>query len=135
MPCCLAERTQRMYRYYFLPLLLITLIAFAPGCGSGPAGEVTKLTGAGASFPYPLYSKWFKDYKGKHPNVLIDYQSIGSGKGVKAFIDGTVDFGASDAAIDPGEVKEVEEKQKKGTVVLPMTAGTIVLAYNLEGVK
>jgi phosphate transport system substrate-binding protein len=90
-----------------------------------------KLQGAGASFPAPLYIKWFKDYKAAKPNVTIDYQSVGSGAGKKNLIDGTVDFGASDAAMTDEEIKKVD----KGVVLLPMTAGTIVLAYNLEGVK
>jgi phosphate transport system substrate-binding protein len=86
--------------------------------------------GAGASFPAPLYSKWFKTYSTKHPGVQIDYQSVGSGSGVKAVIDKTVDFGASDAAMTPEEMAQVPA----GVQLLPMTAGSIALSYNLEGV-
>jgi phosphate transport system substrate-binding protein len=89
-----------------------------------------RLTGAGASFPAPLYNKWFKDFHGKHSNIQVDYQSIGSGSGVKNFINKTVDFGASDAAMTPEEIAQVDV----GAVLLPMTAGSIVLAYNLQGV-
>src|SRR5215475_8813127 len=99
--------------------------------GTKPGGSVVKLQGAGASFPAPLYSKWFKAYSAAHAGVQIDYQSVGSGSGVKAVIDHTVDFGASDAAMTPEEI----EKVQGGAVILPMTAGTIVLTYNLEGVK
>ena len=63
-----------------------------------------RLQGAGASFPFPIYSKWFKVYSVAHQNVQIDYQSVGSGAGVKNFIDKTVDFGASDMAMKPEEI-------------------------------
>ena len=89
-----------------------------------------KLQGAGASFPAPLYNKWFKAYHEAHPEVQIDYQSLGSGAGVKAAQAKTVDFGASDAAMTPEEIAAVDV----GVQLLPMTAGSIVLAYNLEGV-
>jgi len=95
------------------------------------AAEMVKLQGAGASFPAPLYSKWFKDYGATHADVQIDYQSVGSGSGVKSVIDHTVDFGASDAAMTPEEIARVPE----GVQLLPMTAGSIVLTYNLEGVQ
>src|SRR5262245_16287760 len=100
----------------------------AQGSSSGQA--VVKVQGAGASFPAPLYSKWFKAYSTAHPGVQIDYQSVGSGSGVKAVIDHTVDFGASDAAMSPEEIAQVPG----GVQLLPMTAGSIVLSYNLEGV-
>jgi len=96
------------------------------GGGIGP-GNAIKLQGAGASFPAPLYLKWFKTYNGAHPNVQVDYQSIGSGGGVKSFMDRTVDFAASDAAMKPEDMAKVEG----GVQLLPMTAGSIVLAYNL----
>src|SRR5215469_4815132 len=106
--------------------LAVTLTA----CG-GSKEESVKLQGAGASFPAPLYLKWFKSYSASKPNVQVDYQSVGSGSGVKNFIDRTVDFAASDAAMTPEEIAKV----KQGVVILPMTAGNIVLTYNLEGVK
>jgi len=98
------------------------------GASSGPR---VKLQGAGASFPAPLYNKWFKTYSAAHLNVQIDYQSVGSGSGVKAVIDKTVDFGASDAAMTEDEMKQVDV----GVQLLPMTAGSIVLAYNVPGVE
>jgi phosphate transport system substrate-binding protein len=77
-----------------------------------------------------LYNKWFKEYSTAHDGVQIDYQSVGSGQGVKSVVDGTVDFGASDAAMKPEEMEQVAG----GVQLLPMTAGSIVLAFNLEGV-
>ncbi|MGM0488744.1 MAG: phosphate ABC transporter substrate-binding protein PstS [Planctomycetota bacterium] len=97
--------------------------------GDGDGGFV-KLQGAGASFPAPLYASWFKKYSQEHENVQIDYQSVGSGTGVNMIMEETVDFGASDAAMQPEEIEEVE----RGVQLLPMTAGSVVLAYNLEGV-
>ena len=96
---------------------------------ASPASAV-KLQGAGASFPAPLYNKWFKAYSAAHQNVLVDYQSVGSGSGVKSVIDHTVDFGASDAAMKPEDMAKVPG----GVQLFPMTAGSIVLAYNLKGV-
>src|ERR1700730_10236371 len=72
--------------------------------GGSPQSADVRLQGAGASFPFPIYSKWFKVYSTAHQNVQIDYQSVGSGSGVKNFIDKTVDFGASDAAMKPEEI-------------------------------
>jgi len=119
-----------------LPLvtLLVMSAAIATGaCGSGEAtgtANAVRLQGAGASFPAPLYNKWFKAYSASHQNVLVDYQSVGSGSGVKSVIDHTVDFGASDAAMKPEDMAKVPE----GVQLFPMTAGSIVLAYNLQGV-
>src|SRR5215469_10696161 len=110
-------------------ILLFATSIFFSSCGGNNAGSV-KLQGAGASFPAPLYLKWFKTYSGAHPNVQVDYQSVGSGSGVKSFMDRTVDFGASDAAMKPEDIAKVEG----GVQLLPMTAGSIVLAYNLKDV-
>nr|WP_320015886.1 phosphate ABC transporter substrate-binding protein PstS [uncultured Desulfobacter sp.] len=98
--------------------------------GSATA-STTKITGAGASFPAPIYSEWFKDLAKKtNGEIRVDYQSIGSGSGIKNFIAHTVDFGASDAAMKQSEIDQVPE----GVQLLPMTAGEIVLAYNLPGI-
>src|SRR5215475_8082991 len=103
-------------------------------CGGAPdpaASSSVKLQGAGASFPAPLYNKWFKAYSASHPNVLVDYQSVGSGSGVKSVLDRTVDFGASDAAMKPEDMAKVEG----GVQLFPMTAGSIVLAYNVKEIE
>ena len=87
------------------------------------------LTGAGATFPYPLYSKWFDAYRQKS-GIAINYQSIGSGGGIQQLKAGTVDFGASDAPLSDAQLQEMP-----GAVLhLPMTGGAVVLAYNLPGV-
>jgi len=89
-----------------------------------------QLSGAGASFPAPLYQRWAAEFAQAHPDILVNYQSIGSGAGVKQFTQGTVDFGASDAAMNDEDIAKVT----KGVVMLPVTAGSIVLGYNLPGV-
>jgi phosphate transport system substrate-binding protein len=96
-----------------------------------PANTETTLRGAGGSFPAPLYQKWFRAYHAAHPEVKIEYQSIGSGNGVKAVIDKTVDFGSSDAGMTREEMEHVDG----GVQLLPITAGSIVLAYHLEGIE
>ncbi len=107
-------------------LILLTLMVF-----TGPVcAESLRLTGSGASFPFPLYATWFKTFNKANPEVLIDYQAKGSGAGIKDFINHTVDFAASDAAISDEDAAKVKE----GVQLLPMTAGTIVLAYNIPGV-
>jgi len=95
-----------------------------------PSKGATQLNGAGATFPSPIYQRWGQDYNKTNPDVQVNYQSIGSGAGVKQFVAGTVDFGASDAAMSDEEIA----KAPAGVVMLPMTAGSIVLAYNLPGV-
>ena len=111
-------------------VFLLVAVALACLTVPGQAADFVKLQGAGASFPAPLYLRWFKAYGGTHKNVQINYQSVGSGSGVKSFIDRTVDFGASDAAMTREETAQVQQ----GVLCLPMTAGSIVLAYNLQGV-
>src|SRR6202051_4214210 len=116
---------------FFCAMLALAASACGGGSsGQGLTGSTVKLQGAGASFPAPLYNKWFKAYSTAHQNVLVDYQSVGSGSGVKSVIDHTVDFGASDAAMKPEDMARVEG----GVQLFPMTAGSIVLAYNLQGV-
>jgi len=100
-----------------------------PSCNSNKGNSVT-LQGAGASFPAPLYLRWFKSFNSDHPNIQVNYQSIGSGGGVKSFVDRTVDFAASDAAMKPEDMAKIPG----GVQLLPMTAGSIVLAYNLPSV-
>src|SRR5215510_9296048 len=116
-----------------VPCLAVALATSACGGGSSTAAEAAsavKLQGAGASFPAPLYNKWFKAYSTAHQSVLVDYQSVGSGSGVKSVIDRTVDFGASDAAMKPEDMAKVDG----GVQLFPMTAGSIVLAYNVKDV-
>jgi phosphate transport system substrate-binding protein len=93
-----------------------------------PPGTV-QLHGAGATFPAPLYKKWLEEYRKREPTVEVSYDPIGSGDGVKQFMAGQVDFGASDAAMTDAEMAEV----RRGIQLLPAVAGSLVLAYNLEG--
>lgn len=105
--------------------VILTLASLGPAV----AQDRMRLTGSGASFPFPLYSVWFKNFSKEHKQANIDYQAKGSGAGILDLINGTVDFAASDAAMTPEEIAQV----KNGVVLLPMTAGEIVLAYNLPG--
>jgi phosphate transport system substrate-binding protein len=90
------------------------------------------ITAAGASFPAPLYQRWFQDFNKINPKVQINYQSVGSGAGVEQFTKGTVDFGASDTGMKDDEIAKVPAD--KGVILLPMTAGSIVIGYNLPDV-
>ena len=96
--------------------------------GHAPEALAQSLTGAGATFPYPIYSKWFDVYRQK-TGVTINYQSIGSGAGIQQVKAGTVDFGASDAALSNERLKELP----RAIVHFPTVAGAVVLAYNLPG--
>jgi phosphate transport system substrate-binding protein len=105
--------------------------AASPAAMEVPLTANVALTGAGASFPAPLYQNWFVQLNQAVPKLQVNYQSVGSGAGVEQFTQGTVDFGASDVAMKDEEIKKV----KDGVLMLPMTAGSIVLAYNLPDVK
>ena len=120
-------KTRRLSLTALTAIIAATFVACS---GNKTTSEGVKLQGAGASFPAPLYQKWFKSYSASHDGVQIDYQSIGSGGGVKSVIDKTVDFGASDAAMSDEDMAKVDG----GVQLLPMTAGCIVLTYNLKGV-
>lgn len=106
-------------------------IALAALVASAPlAAAAESVTGAGATFPYPIYSKWFDMYHDK-TGVTINYQSIGSGAGIQQVKQGTVDFGASDAALSDARLKEMP----RPIMHFPTVAGAVVLAYNLPGLK
>ena len=90
-----------------------------------------QLTGAGATFPYPIYSKWFSEYSSQHQGVQINYQSIGSGGGIKQVTSGLVDFGASDGPMSDQQLKDAQVKVQH----IPTVLGAVVPIYNLPGVK
>ena len=96
-----------------------------------PAIAQTTLNGAGATFPYPMYSKWFSEYHKLHPDIQINYQSIGSGGGIRQVINGTVDFGASDGPMTDEMLKEAKTK----ILHMPTVLGADVPAYNIPGVS
>jgi phosphate transport system substrate-binding protein len=126
-------------------MLVLTALSLVAACGDSrsagtrdsagatPATNRTSgadLTGAGATFPYPLYSKWFDAYAGK-TGVKINYQSIGSGGGIRQLSEQTVDFGASDAPMSDAELA----KAKGGTILhIPTALGAVVVIYNVPGV-
>lgn len=95
------------------------------------ADQQQMIHGAGATFPEPLYTRWFNEYEKTHRDVNIVYEGVGSGEGIERFIAGQVDFGASDAAMNDEEIDQVE----RGVHLLPATAGMVVLAYNIPGVE
>src|ERR1035438_8218265 len=107
-----------------VPLLVCVLLAL-------PVMGQTTLNGAGASFPNPIYSKWFSEYNKLHPDVQVNYQSLGSGAGIRQVISGTVDFGASDGPMTDEQLKEV-----KTTILhIPTVLGAVVPAYNVPGIS
>jgi phosphate transport system substrate-binding protein len=99
-----------------------------------PALTQTTLNGAGATFPNPIYSKWFSEYAKSHPGVQVNYQSIGSGGGIRQVTEGTVDFGASDMPMTDAQLNEAQGKLKTKILNLPTVLGAVVPAYNIPGV-
>jgi len=99
-----------------------------------PAGGIL-LHGAGATFPSVLYQKWFATYQQQHPDTVVEYETVGSGEGIRRFIgqgvkdEDKIDFGASDAAMQDAQMARVQG----GAILLPVTAGAVVLAYNIPG--
>jgi phosphate transport system substrate-binding protein len=132
------KQIQRLFR---ISALLSLLLLF--GCNkekpqaegstdAGPAksAQNISLQGAGATFPYPLYSKWMSEYNKLHSNVRINYQSIGSGGGIQQIVKQTVDFGASDAPMKASDAKGAPGALHH----IPTTIGAVVIAYNVPGV-
>jgi phosphate transport system substrate-binding protein len=89
------------------------------------------INGAGATFPYPIYSKWFSEYSQIHPSVKINYQSIGSGGGIRQVSEGTVDFGATDGPMSDDQLKSAKVK----VMHIPTVLGAVVPVYNIPGVS
>ena len=112
-----------MRRAAFVPVLIATLAS----CGYGQ----TLINGAGATFPYPIYSKWFDVFGKAHTNVQINYQSIGSGGGIRQLKPGTVDFGATDM---PMTDEQIEESLRTRCCTFPTVLGAVVPTYNIPGV-
>ena len=127
--------------------LIVAILLFAgiPACSAPPREANTSrkappggvlLKGAGATFPAPLYQQWFAAYTEAHPKVEVAYEAVGSGEGIRRFLgknvapEERVDFGASDAAMRDEEMAAVPG----GVILLPVTAGSVVLAYNLPEV-
>src|SRR3954462_10002248 len=111
----------------FIKRIAVAMLAL----GSSVALAETRLQGAGATFPNPIYQRWVTEYQKSHPDVKIDYQSIGSGGGIKGITEKTVDFAGSDAPMSKKEMDAAKEE----VVHIPTVAGSVVLAYNLPGFK
>src|SRR5215213_7656411 len=122
------KRSFQLVVWFSALIVVVTLI----GCNAGGGGSASvSLQGAGATFPNPLYQKWLSEYGRAHPNVRIDYQSIGSGGGIKQLKDQTVDFGASDSPM-----KDEDLKSAPGEIVhIPTVLGAVVITYNLTGIN
>jgi phosphate transport system substrate-binding protein len=93
------------------------------------------INGAGATFPYPIYSKWFDEFHKKNGNVQINYQSVGSGAGIRQVTEGTVDFGASDGPMNDDQLKAFQDKHGFAILHFPTVLGAAVPAYNIPGVN
>jgi phosphate transport system substrate-binding protein len=113
-------------RFAKVALLLVVIGAVSVGV----TAQTTNFNAAGATFPYPIYSKWFNDYNKLHPNVQINYQSIGSGGGIQQLKSGTVDFGASDMPLNDEMLKQIPMP----IFQFPTVLGSVVPAYNIQGV-
>lgn len=116
-------------------ILLLVLAFFVASCGKKEEGGSLQINGAGATFPFPLYSKWFSEYSKVNKDAKFNYQSIGSGGGIKQLTEGTVDFGASDAPMTAEEKSKAEVKS--GTTIhhIPTVLGAVVLTFNIPGVE
>ena len=123
-------------RSSLLPMIVASMIACggsappANAPAAGASGARTTVTGAGATFPYPIYSKWFDEYHKRHGDVEINYQSIGSGGGIRQMLAGTVDFGASDVPMTDEQLGQAKTK----ILHFPTVLGAVVPTYNIAGV-
>ena len=109
-----------------LKVIVASILALA---AAGASAQ--NLNGAGATFPYPIYSRWFNEYKQQHPSVQINYQPIGSGGGIRQVTEGTVDFGASDVTMTDEQLAQAKIK----VIALPTVLGAVVPVYNIPGVN
>ncbi len=112
---------------------ILALTAIAAGILTLPAAAQIRINGAGATFPYIIYSKWFDVYHQK-TGAEFNYQSIGSGGGIKQMIEGTVDFGASDAPMTDQQLKAAMDKRRTEILHIPTVMGAVVVTYNIRGV-
>jgi phosphate transport system substrate-binding protein len=111
-------------------IALVAMMSAVPGCSEKLTDEpAITITGAGSTLVKPLFLEWFKQYRKAHPGVAVAYEAVGSGEGTKLFGDEAVDFGASDAAMTDDKMAAAKRK----VVLIPITAGSVVLAYNPDG--
>ncbi len=112
-------------------LMVCLLLGLAAALG---ADSTVLLNGAGATFPNPMYSKWFDTYHQLHPNIQVNYQSIGSGGGIRQVLAGTVDFGASDGPMTDEQIAEFKKQRGMDILHFPTVLGADVPSYNIQGV-
>ncbi len=112
-------------------LWAVGLVCTAPALKAAPAPPPVLVNGAGATFPYPIYSKWFDEYHKLHPDIQINYQSIGSGGGIRQVLAGTVDFGATDGPMTDEQLGQAKTK----ILHFPTVLGGVVPTYNIPGVS
>src|SRR5438105_4449170 len=113
-------------------LVFLTLSLLPGACSpqGGGSGGTIDLHGVGATFPYPLYQKWMSEYGKLYPNIRIDYQSIGSGGGIKQIQAQTVDFGATDAPMSDADLKAAPAE----LLHIPAVLGAVVVTYNVASI-
>ncbi len=116
---------------FLSPLIAVGATAILSAVSMETVSAQTSLNASGATFPAPLYGRWFTEYNKVHTDVQVNYNGVGSGQGIKDFTKGLTDFGASDAAMTDDEIAKVTNG---GVLLLPMTAGSIAISYNLPGV-
>src|SRR5215208_96952 len=129
--------TQTRYLGFALAALLLTAcgggntqpVTANNGAAGTDASQTLTINGAGATFPNPIYSKWFAEYNNLHPNIRINYQSIGSGGGIQQVTNQTVFFGATD-----GPMNEEQLKAAPGVMHFPTVLGAVVPVYNVTGI-
>jgi phosphate transport system substrate-binding protein len=114
--------------------LIAGLAVLVPALFASSAMAAETINAAGATFPAPIYQKWFEEYKAAHPEVQINYQSIGSGGGIQQITQGTVDFGATDGPMNDTQLKEFEAKRGNAVLHFPTVMGADVPVYNIPGV-
>ncbi len=124
------NRAARTIAAFLVPVLSALVLGACTSSPTGSNAEV-RLTGAGATFPNPIYQKWFSEYNKAHANLKFDYQSIGSGAGIRQVSEGTVDFGGSDAPMKDEDLKAA----KSEILHIPTVLGADVITYNLPGVS
>jgi phosphate transport system substrate-binding protein len=110
------------------------LLAAIVALGTAVWAQGLLINGAGATFPYPIYSKWFDVYHQKDSSIQFNYQSVGSGAGIKQVTEGTVDFGASDGPMNDAQLKEFQAKRGCEILHFPTVLGAVVPTYNVQGV-
>jgi phosphate transport system substrate-binding protein len=114
--------------------LAVAIVLLGAACGGGKGSGGVALTGAGATFPDPIYEKWFQDFRTVESGAKINYQAIGSGGGVQQYTSGTVDFGASDAPLKDEEISAIKA-DGRDVIQIPTVLGGVAIAYNVTGLE